>query len=60
MRETVKETPFAAGAFRERALSQRGRPTEHAMRDHGDHKLNPDLWAYYEDMDMRAAAVLVP
>lgn len=60
MRETVKETPFAAGAFRERALSQRGRPPEHAIRDHGDHKLNPDLFAYYEDLDMRAAAVLVP
>ena len=60
MNESVKETPFAAGAFRDRALSQRGRPPEQAIRDHGDHKLNPDLFAYYEDLDMRAAAVLVP
>ncbi|WP_174801613.1 NUDIX domain-containing protein [Martelella limonii] len=51
---------FDASAFRERALSQNGRAPEQAWRDHGDHKLNPDLFAYYEDLDMRAAAVLVP
>ena len=53
-------SPYAAGAFRDRALSQRGRPEAEAWRDHGDHALNPDLFAYYEDLDMRAAAVLVP
>ncbi|QQM31206.1 CoA pyrophosphatase [Martelella lutilitoris] len=51
---------FAAASFRQRALAQRGKPLEHAWRDHGDHALNPDLFAYYEDLDMRSAAVLVP
>ncbi|PRX05029.1 UNVERIFIED_ORG: NUDIX domain-containing protein [Martelella mediterranea] len=53
-------TPYAAASFRQRALSQRGRPVEQAWRDHGDHKLNPDLFTYIEDLDMRAAAVLIP
>ena len=51
---------FAAESFRTRALSQRGKPADDAWRDHGDHRLNPDLSAYLENMDMRAAAVLVP
>lgn len=52
--------PLSASDFRRRALRQRGRSLDDAWRDHGDHKLNPDLFAYYEDLEMQAAAVLIP
>lgn len=57
---SVAEHMLSAADFKERALAQNGRSLDNAWRDHGDHRLNPDLFAYYEDLDMRAAAVLVP
>ncbi|TPW31849.1 CoA pyrophosphatase [Martelella alba] len=51
---------FSASEFRRRALDQSGRPLAEAWRDHGDHRLNPDLLDGLETIALRDAAVLVP
>lgn len=58
----VVPTDFSAAGFRKRAMAHErsARDIAAAFRDHGDHRLNPDLAGDLERIAKRDAAVLVP
>ena len=51
---------YSADEFRRRALSQKGPPVDDAIRDHGEHIMNPHVIHELEAMTLRDAAVLIP
>ena len=51
---------YSADEFRRRAQAQKGPPVEDAVRDHGEHIMNPHVVEALEGMKLRDAAVLIP
>ncbi len=51
---------FSAGEFRRRVMHDVASPEIHALRQHVDYRLNPDLHEHISAMDLKDAAVLVP